>query len=205
MESGRLRYLLILDFEATCGDDIKGQNEIIEFPTLVYSLERDEVEASFHEYVRPVVYPTLTAFCTDLTGITQDVVDAADTFPEVWNRFQDFLKHSETLTDPACYAFLTCGNWDLRSMLPRQLTLSNSEHGLDESGDLTPPYNRFINIKTAFRKHYRLRYDQGMVQMLRDLKLPLEGRHHSGIDDCKNILKIVQRMRADGWDPEKSI
>ena len=66
-----LQYLLILDFEATCGDDLRGPQEIIEFPTLLYNLQKDEVQATFHEYVRPVMSPTLTAFCTKLTGITQ--------------------------------------------------------------------------------------------------------------------------------------
>ena len=69
--TNNLKYLLILDFEATCGDATNGQHEIIEFPTLVYDLETDEVKATFHEYVRPEVHPTLTEFCTNLTGITQ--------------------------------------------------------------------------------------------------------------------------------------
>lgn len=90
-------------------------------------------------------------------------------------------------------------------MLPRQLVLSDSEHGLDDSGELVSPYSRSINIKESFRKHYRLRYEQGMSQMLQALKLPLEGRQHSGIDDCKNILTIIRRMRADGWKPEKDV
>ncbi|CCM05154.1 uncharacterized protein FIBRA_07363 [Fibroporia radiculosa] len=200
-----LRYLLILDFEATCGDAVNGQNEIIEFPTLVYSLERDRVEATFHEYVRPVVHPTLTPFCTELTGITQDVVGCADTFPTVWKRFQGFMDDTEGLSDPGAFIFLTCGNWDLQSMLPRQLILSKCESALDESDNLTAPFNRFINIKHSFRKLYRLRRQQGMQAMLKDLKLTLEGRHHSGIDDCKNILRIVQRMRADGWRPEQEV
>lgn len=69
--SDSLRYLLILDFEATCGDAVDGRNEIIEFPTLVYNLEEDKVQSTFHEYVRPVIHPKLTPFCIDLTGITQ--------------------------------------------------------------------------------------------------------------------------------------
>lgn len=68
--SNPLKHLLVLDFEATCGDSVSC-NEIIEFPTLVYDLKEDKVQATFHEYVRPVIHPTLTAFCTDLTGITQ--------------------------------------------------------------------------------------------------------------------------------------
>lgn len=67
-----LEYLLILDFEATCGGTIpKGEFEIIEFPTLLYNLRENEVQAQFHEYVRPVGHPALTEFCTELTGIEQ--------------------------------------------------------------------------------------------------------------------------------------
>lgn len=73
MMANKLRYLLILDFEATCGESGFPQDraEIIEFPTVVYDLhEKKEVER-FHEYVRPVIQPQLTEFCTQLTGIIQ--------------------------------------------------------------------------------------------------------------------------------------
>lgn len=67
-----LQYLLILDFEATCGDPIKnGEHEIIEFPTLLFNLQKNEVQSQFHEYVKPIRHPRLTDFCTQLTGITQ--------------------------------------------------------------------------------------------------------------------------------------
>lgn len=71
----RLRYLLVLDFEATCDDTgrvvPREESEIIEFPTLLYDLDEDKVQATFHEYVRPVRHETLTQFCTQLTGIEQ--------------------------------------------------------------------------------------------------------------------------------------
>lgn len=70
-----LRYLLVLDFEATCDNTNRivprEEMEVIEFPTIVYDIEQDNVEAIFHEYVRPTLHPTLTPFCTDLTGIQQ--------------------------------------------------------------------------------------------------------------------------------------
>ena len=50
------RYLLVLDFEATCGDGIRDQ-EIIELPTFVYDFEEDKVLATFHEYIRPIANP----------------------------------------------------------------------------------------------------------------------------------------------------
>ena len=73
--ANRLRYLLILDFEATCGKSGSGfpldQMEIIEFPTIVYDLQEGKEVGRFHEYVRPVIRPQLTEFCIELTGITQ--------------------------------------------------------------------------------------------------------------------------------------
>ena len=82
-----LKYLLVLDFEATCGDAVSC-NEIIEFPTLVYDLKEKKVQATFHEYVRPVIHPTLTEFCTNLTGIVQVRRFAI--------RFRQFLAHRRT-------------------------------------------------------------------------------------------------------------
>lgn len=70
-------YLCILDFEATCSER-KPQprpQEIIEFPTLLLNVSTGEIEAEFHYYIRPDVHPTLSQFCTELTGITQDTVD----------------------------------------------------------------------------------------------------------------------------------
>lgn len=37
-----------------------------------------------------------------------------------------------------------------------------------------------------------------MAGMLKNLKLELKGRHHSGLDDCRNITQIVKRLIQDG-------
>lgn len=101
-------------------------------------------------------------------------------------------------------AFLTCGDWDLKSMLPRQLQEFQGEPGLDGSGNLVAPFNKWINVKRPFMKQFQLRHNPGMAGMLKKLKLELEGRHHSGIDDCKNILRIVRKLRELGWNPATS-
>jgi inhibitor of KinA sporulation pathway (predicted exonuclease) len=58
-------------------------------------------------------------------------------------------------------------------------------------------------VKKAFGKLYGRRTN-GMLDMLNRLNLELEGRHHSGIDDCKNISRVVQRMLEDGWVVSKT-
>jgi ERI1 exoribonuclease 3 len=128
----------------------------------------------------------------------QETVDAADTFPAVWKRMQEFLTNHGVYRDISSHAFLTCGDWDLKTMLPAQLTKeSQADPSIPSSAP--PPFDRWINIKKAFRTQYQNKHGKGMAQMLTRLGLELEGRHHSGIDDCKNILRIVQRMRTDGW------
>lgn len=71
--ASKLRYLLVLDFEATCDESgfPRDQMEVIELPTLVYDLHEEKEVGRFHEYVKPVIRPRLTKFCTELTGITQ--------------------------------------------------------------------------------------------------------------------------------------
>lgn len=134
----------------------------------------------------------------------KETVDKADIFPEVWKRFQEFLE-SHGFLDPEktnTHIFVTCGDWDLKTMLPKQLVTSKVDHGLDEVGRLIEPYNRWINVKTPFKKQMNLtRANVGMAGMLKKLKLELIGKHHSGIDDCHNILRIIQKLREDGWDP----
>ncbi|RDB28592.1 3'-5' exoribonuclease 1 [Hypsizygus marmoreus] len=198
-----LRHLLILDFEATCGDSVPpDEQEIIEFPTLLYDIKEAKVLAEFHGYVKPTRHPVLTDFCTTLTGITQETVDSADTFPAVWSRFNEFLKVHNVFRDPAPYAFLTCGHWDLRHMLPAQHAYYLAKE--PTLAPLDPIFSRWINVKVAFRKHYKKKQNKSMTSMLSQLQLPLEGKHHSGIDDCRNIARIVERMQKDGWKPSSS-
>lgn len=51
-------------------------------------------------------------------------------------------------------------------------------------------YRQWLNVKEPFCSLTK-KNPMGMAGMLRTLKLELTGRHHSGIDDCRNIMKIV--------------
>lgn len=90
-------------------------------------------------------------------------------------------------------------------MLPQQLSGITSTNPSAESDDVllsTHFRERVINIKTAFRVKYGYKRGKGMAKMLGALRMDLVGRHHSGIDDCGNILRIAERMVDDGWVPE---
>ena len=90
-------------------------------------------------------------------------------------------------------------------MLPQQLSQIISTNPSAESDDrlvVTHFQERVINIKKDFQKKYGYKNAKGMAKMLGALRISLEGRHHSGIDDSGNILKIAKRMVDDGWVPE---
>ncbi|KAF0684302.1 Aste57867_23699 [Aphanomyces stellatus] len=184
-----LQYLLVLDFEATCSPSLpRADMEIIEFPIVVVDLASASVVAEFHSYVQPTL-GRLDPFCTQLTGIAQATVDAAPSFASVWADARAFC--APFVADGL---FVTCGDWDLRTMLPTQLARS----GLEPASE----FLRWANIKAAFLA-WRGRRVRGMTELLDALGLPLVGRHHSGIADARNIAAAAVQMLQGGheWAP----
>ena len=53
---------------------------LVEFPAVLLNTSSGEIESEFHHYVQPQEQPTLSAFCTELTGITQVRVARAGEF-----------------------------------------------------------------------------------------------------------------------------
>ena len=190
----RVDYFLVLDFEGVNnkyhgGPDIM---EIIEFPVLKVNAQTLETESIFHSYVQPTIHTQLNPVCTEITGITQAMVIGQPKLPEVLKLLDDWMKAERLLEEGVTICFVTCGDWDLKTGLPTQCTYQKIDY---------PEYLRkWVNIKDIFMK---LTGTKGfsMKTMLKDLHLELEGRHHSGIDDSKNIAKILKTLA--GIDPTK--
>lgn len=180
------KYLLILDFEATCQRNTKLRpQEIIELPCLAMSTETWEVKDVFHEYVKPQINPLLTSYCTDLTGIIQEMIDDRPHFPEIFINFQQWLDQSDYLKDGGNGAFVTCGDWDLRVMLPEQCAISQI--------DVPHYFHEWINLKKYFLDATGY-YPRSLRDMLERLDLPVCGQLHSGIQDVYNMARIVQLL-----------
>lgn len=194
--------LFVLDFEANCKDDgILFPQEIIEVPVMVYDTEKDQVVAKFHQYCTPLV--PITPFCTKLTGITQDMVDAGKPFVQVLADLERGVDGLVKKYNNVECLFVTCGDWDLATALPKHCKFL---------GLPVPKIMRsWCNIKKVFREVTQNR-PKGMMGMLRDLDIAHVGRHHSGIDDVRNILEIARKLnksskckwRATGTCKEKA-
>jgi len=74
-------------------------------------------------------------------------------------------------------------------MLPKQLKITNTKLPLN----LANLFKHWTNLKSVFSREYATVF-LDMKGMLHHLKLELEGQHHSGIQDCRNLLRIIQAM-----------
>ena len=184
-----LTHAVILDFEATT-DNAAFPQEIIEFPSVLLDLGTLEVVDAFESFVCPLLHAELSPFCTELTSIrTADVRDAP-LFPEVFAAHQAWLAGHGLTEDNAL--MVTCGNWDLSRMLPAQCRVT--EPPIEEVPAI---YRQWHNIKNGYAR-ITGRKRRGMARMLDELELGLEGRHHRGIDDCRNLARIVVALIGQG-------
>ncbi|KAH8866412.1 ERI1 exoribonuclease 3 [Schistosoma japonicum] len=111
----KFAYFMVLDFEATCEKDIKIPDpEIIEFPVLMVNAYTLHTESIFHHYVRPTINPVLSDFCTELTGIIQSMIEDEPELPSILKMFDLFLDKNNLKICPYKFAFVTCGDWDLK-------------------------------------------------------------------------------------------
>lgn len=174
-------YYLLIDFEATCSDDgavPKEEMEIIEIGAAMQRTGTFEVAAEFQSFVRPVRHPRLTPFCTELTTITQDQVDAAPLFPEVLAALVAWAAPYDDCL------FCSWGDYDRN-----QLQQDCAFHGV-----AYPFGDEHLNLKAAFSQALGTKRRFGMAGALRKLGLKLEGTHHRGIDDIRNIARVVRSV-----------
>lgn len=185
-------YAIIVDFEATCDDrNPPRPQEIIEFPSVLVSLQSLEILDEFQSFVRPHHHPLLTDFCRNLTSISQADVETARGFPDVLANHHGWLDGHGL--DETNALVVTCGDWDLGTMLPAQCSVA-----VPVVEVLRPIYTRWQNLKHTFCSVQDCRKAPGMARMLAALDLPLAGRHHRGIDDCRNLATLYKTLLQRG-------
>lgn len=168
------RPYLVVDLEATCDQPEsfpRDESEIIEIGAVLVDSTTLEPRGEYQTFVRPVLHPTLTPFCTELTSITQEQ-----------------LAHAPLLRA----ALAALGRW-----LPGPVTLAswgaydrNQFRRETERKRIKLPWDaQHLNIKEAFGK--RVGGAMGVGQALRRLGLRFEGTPHRGIDDARNIVRLL--------------
>lgn len=173
-----------MDLEATCWEEKKGRkNETIEIGAVLIN-ERREIISEFVQFIKPVVHPQISSFCTELTSIQQEDIDSAPNFLEATSRFKEWFS-----CDKEPYVLCSWGFYD-----KSQLKSDSEIHGLD-----TKWVDHHISLKHQYQYLKNLRRGIGMKRALENEGFRLDGTHHRGIDDAKNIAKIFIKY-FDLWE-----
>ncbi|MEM6285060.1 MAG: 3'-5' exonuclease [Chloroflexota bacterium] len=171
-----MRYVIV-DVEATCWE--KGtridRQEIIEIGAVLLA-DMEPVD-EFARFIEPTNEPLLSDFCRQLTSITQADVDSAGRFPDVFAAFVAWIGD-----DP--FTLVSWGAYDLR-----QFRADCDKHGMT----LPDSFENHINLKKQFAQQHDIK-PCGMARALQIAGIPLEGTHHRGIDDARNIAKIAKTV-----------
>lgn len=177
-------FYLIVDLEATCADDgsvPREEMEIIEIGAVIQDAATFEIVSEFDAFIRPVRHPELTDFCIELTTIRQEQVAAADSFPDVLAEFNRWWQGRDAL-------FCSWGNYD-RSQFVQDCEFHRVEY---------PFPGGHLNLKAEFASVQGLRKELGIAAALKRLGLSFKGTHHRGLDDARNIARIVRQICTGG-------
>lgn len=194
----RYDFYCVVDFECTCDAVNVHPHEIIEFPGIFVNAHTLEVQFEFHSFVRPTERPTLSSFCKDLTGVEQDAVDAAKPLDHVLRDFEHFCiarRLAPTRKVPRgvrSFCIVTDGPWDVRKFLAPECQRKRIV------GARTT-WHRVVDVRRLFRGHFNIQYG-GIVDMLERVGLIFQGREHCGLDDSRNIARLLTVLLAAGVD-----
>lgn len=168
-------YYLVVDLESTCDDAgavPRAESEIIEIGAVLVDGHTLAPIDEFATFVRPVRHPELTTFCRTLTTITQAEVDGAPGFPEAAGKLAAIGRGA---------LFCSWGNYDRN-----QLAADAARHGI--ASPLGPDH---LNIKQRFADALGVRRGLGTYAAMAKVGLAPTGTHHRGIDDARNIARLL--------------
>lgn len=171
---------IIYDLEATCWENIpigyiQETIEIGAFRINAYG----EIRGKFNRFVKPVVHPTLSPFCRQLTSIGQEDVNRARTFPDVIQEFQDWAR-----IDEEDYLLCSWGSFD-KKMFINDCRL----HRLDADW-----VEHHVNLKEEYRVKKRLKNGIGLRKAVEGEGILFTGMHHRGISDAENLVKLFLKF-----------
>ncbi len=177
-------HFIIYDLEATCwlGRPPGYVQEVIEIGAIKLNGYGEELSI-FNRFVKPVVNPRLSAFCQELTSITQEQINIANTFPTVIEDFQDWID----IWDED-YLLCSWGKFD-KTALISDCKLHDMEWEWLEN---------HINVKNQYKEIKGLSKHRGLRKAVEKEGFEFTGTHHRGIDDAANLVKVFNKY-LDEW------
>jgi 3'-5' exoribonuclease 1 len=173
-----LKYLLVVDLEATCwaqGSSQRQDMETIEFGAVLVEMETLEVLDSCSWFIRPRLHPQLSEFCIALTGITQADVERGIAFEQLYDELDAWLAPYR-----ARIGWASWGDYD-RRQLEADAARLNRRSPLDDVAH--------INVKKHFANRHKIKGTRPALRRALDLcGLQFEGHPHR---DARNVARML--------------
>ncbi|KAJ9551390.1 hypothetical protein OSB04_015435 [Centaurea solstitialis] len=186
--SEHLDFFLVLDLE--------GKVEILEFPVLMIDAKTMDVVAFFHRFVRPseMSEERINQYIEGKygkLGVDRVWHDTAIPFKEVIVQFEEWMTKHSLFNGELGGPLNRAAFWELgyKDKIPQQCQVAKMK--------LPSYFMEWINLKDIYLNFYKRRA-AGMRTMMNELNIPMLGSHHLGIDDTKNIARVLQHMLVDG-------
>ena len=176
------RRIVVIDVEATCWKKgvFSRKKETIEIGAVRLLADRAAPEwPEFQTFVRPLRLPRLSSFCRELTGISQEEVDAAPSFPEALQRFLEWAQPLDRIV------LATWSHYDAW-----QLDLDLETHGLPK---LAIP---FLDVKKLAAQIIGSRSLEDTARELAPESIELP--RHRAINDARRTAGILHRLLHHG-------
>lgn len=174
----------LIDLEATCDQPQfdRDEMEIIEIGACLVDADL-KIISEFQTYIKPVVHPQLSAFCIQLTTITQADVDSAPGFAMAMEALDSWLEQCASTFGPVA-GWGSWGAYDKKQFDRNAALLKIPSPGITA--------RRHLNLKQVYADALGLkRYSPGLGKALRYENLQFAGTAHRGIDDAKNIAQLL--------------
>jgi len=195
--------LLIIDLEATCWDKDKypelrekqeKEMETIEIGGTLLSPSNESgkfelvVVDSFSTFIKPIRNLILSDYCRNLTSITQEDVNGAPEFSQALPVFVRAVERHLGGGSIQNIVWASWGNYD-RNQLLRDCAYHKVEY----------PFGVHWNVKVAYSRNRGVKKGFGVWKALQQCDMEFEGVRHRGIDDTKNIARIVQKKLTEDY------
>lgn len=170
--------VVVLDLELTCwalGDQERGLPEIIEIGAVAVDLQKAEILSRCEFLIKPSDKRGLSEYCTQLTGITHEMLKGKPRFPEAYAHFVRYLGSK--------YGYVLASWGEDGDALTRQT--------LDMGLSVRHALNHW-NLGEMFWARYGKKV--GLSEAMQTLGIEPRGPAHRALPDAENAARVMIRM-----------
>lgn len=187
------KYVAVIDLELTCWSETdpdkqpREKAEIIQIGIVVLDLKDYSTICEISKYCKPIYYPKLSNFCTELTGITQEHVDSVANLSVEFSRIKDEYPIIANQKELLWAAWGNDIKW-LQDEINKKVFKTKDKIELDP---------RLINIKEHSRS---FGFPAGLSKCLEKLNINKRLPIHDALVDASNTAEVFKKLKLNNLD-----